>query len=205
MPADHPAEDWPPTYCQRKRDPVYRPRNAFESADTVNRVVALLVRFPELHSIRSNPADATLTLTYAVDKRLESDAVRALADFVGEHVRSFHSFGGDPIERFAVTCEQDVKVTFVHVTRDLATFSPEELALQASLFVARFGDALLTNPQAEGNDDDEAGTGEESGELALDALRDPGQRQRLVGVREEKRVIVYFVHPAKRAKVRARS
>jgi len=34
---------------------------AFESADTVNRVVALLVRFPELHSVRSNPADATLT------------------------------------------------------------------------------------------------------------------------------------------------
>ena len=152
---------------------MYRPRNAFESANTVNRVVALLVRFPELHSIRSNPADATLTLTYAVDKRLEADAVRALADFVGEHVRSFHSFGGDPIERFAVTCEQDVKVTFVHVTRDLATFSPEELALQTSLFVARFGDALLTNPQSEENDDDEAGSGEESVELALDALRDP--------------------------------
>jgi hypothetical protein len=184
---------------------VYRPRNAFESADTVNRVVALLVRFPELHSIRSNPADASLTLTYAVARRLETDAVRALADFVDEHVRSFHMLGGDAIERFAVTCEEDVDVTFVHVTRDLATFSPEELALQASLFVERFGDALLTNPQAEEAEDDESGTGEESVELALDALRDPGQRQRLVGVREEKRVIVYFVHAGKRAKVRARS
>ena len=184
---------------------MHRPRNAFESADTVNRVVALLVRFPELHSIRSNPADATLTLTYAVDRRLDAGAMRALEDFVGEHVRSFHALGGDPIERFAVTCEQDVKVTFVHVTRDLATFSPEELALQASLFVARFGDALLTNPQAEEADDDEGATSEESVELALDALRDPGQRQRLVGVREEKRVIVYFVHPAKRTKARARS
>jgi hypothetical protein len=184
---------------------VYRPRNAFESADTVNRVVALLVRFPELHSIRSNPADATLTLTYAVDRRLDAAAMHALEDFVSEHVRAFHALGGDSIERFAVTCEQDVKVTFIHVTRDLATFSPEELALQASLFVSRFGDALLTNPQAEEADDDEAGTSEESVELALDALRDPGQRQRLVGVREEKRVIVYFVHPAKRTKARARS
>ena len=54
---------------------MYRPRNAFESADTVNRVVALLVRFPELHSIRSNPADATLTLTYAVDRRLDATAM----------------------------------------------------------------------------------------------------------------------------------
>ena len=184
---------------------MYRPRNAFESSDTVNRVVALLVRFPELHSIRSNPADATLTLTYAVGRRLDAAAVRALEDFVGEHVRSFHALGGDPIESFAVACEHDVKVTFVHVTRDLATFSPEELALQASLFTERFGDALLTNPHSEEADDDEAGTGEESVELALDALRDPGQRQRLVGVREEKRVIVYFVHPGKRVKARARS
>lgn len=186
-------------------EPVYRPRNAFESADTVNRVVALLVRFPELHGIRSNPADATLTLTYAVERRLDAAAVKALAEFVGEHVRSFHALGGEPIDHFDVSCEHDVAVTFVHVTRDLGTFSPEELALQASLFVERFGEALLTNPQAEEADDDESGTGEESVELALDALRDPGQRQRLVGVREEKRVIVYFVHPGKRAKVRARS
>jgi hypothetical protein len=184
---------------------VYRPRNAFQSADTVNRVVALLVRFPELHSIRSNPADASLTMTYAVDQRLETDAVRALADFVGDHVRSLHALGGEPIDHFAVTCEQDDKVTFIHVTRDLATFSPEELALQAALFIERFGDALLTNPQAEEADDDESTTSEESVELALDALRDPGQRQRLVGVREEKRVMVYFVHPGKRVKARAQS
>ena len=184
---------------------MYRPRNAFESADTVNRVVALLVRFPELHSIRSNPADATLTLTYAVARRLEADAARALLDAVGEHVRAFHMLAGETIERIAVDCDEDVDVTFVHVTRDLATFSPDELALQAAVFAERFGEALLTNPQAEGEADDEAGTDEESVELALDALRDPSQRQRLVGVREEKRVIVYFVHPGKRTKVRARS
>lgn len=184
---------------------MYRPRNAFESADTVNRVVALLVRFPELHSIRSNPADATLTLTFAVGRRLDAAAVRALTEYVGEHVQAFHALAGEAIEHIGVRCEGDVHVTFVHVTRDLATFSPEELALQAAVFVERFGDALLTNPHSEEADDDEAGTGEESVELALDALRDPGQRQRLVGVREEKRVLVYFVHPGKRAKARARS
>lgn len=183
---------------------MYRPRHAFESADTVNRVVALLVRFPELHSLRSNPADATLTLTYAVNRRLESAAVRALADVIGEHVRSFHSLSGEPTERIVVAAERDATVTFVNVTRDLATFSPEELALQTAVFVERFGEALLTNPQSEEAIDDEP-DGEESVELALDALRNPAHRQRLVGVREEKRVLVYFVHPRKRAKVRARS
>jgi hypothetical protein len=184
---------------------VYRPRHAFESADTVNRVVALLVRFPELHSLRSNPADATLTLTYAVERRLDRAAVRALADTIGEHVRAFHALGGEPAERIAVTAERDVDVTFVNVTRDLATFSPEELGLQSAVFVERFGDALLTNPHSEEALDDEARDGEESVELALDALRNPAQNHWLVGVREETRVLVYFVHPRKRAKVRARS
>jgi hypothetical protein len=184
---------------------VYRPRNAFESADTVNRVVALLIRFPELHSIRSNPAERTLTLTYAVARRFDSGDARALIDAVGEHVRAFHMLAGETIERLAVECEGGDDVTFVQVTRDLATFSPDELALQATLFVERFGDALLTNPHADDDAGDEAATDEESVELALDALRDPAQRQRLVGVREEKQVVVYFVHPGKRTKVRARS
>ena len=184
---------------------MYRPRTAFESADTVNRVVALLVRFPELHSIRSNPTDATLTLTYAVSRRLDAAAVAGFAEILEEYVRAFHDLAGDQIVRIAVAEEHDAAVTFVHVTRDLATFSPDELALHASLFARHFGDALVRNPEPDGAVDDELVSDEESVEMALDALRDPGQRQRLVGVREEKRVLVYFVHPAKRAKVRARS
>ena len=184
---------------------MYRPRHAFESTDTVNRVVALLVRFPELHSLRSNPADASLTLTYAVNRRLNAVAIRGLTASLSEHVRSFHALGNEPVEAIAVAYDVDVAVTFVHVTRDLATFSPDELALQTAVFAGRFGEALLTNPHSEEALDDDADDGEESVELALEALRNPAQRQRLVGVREEKRVLVYFVHPRKRAKVRARS
>jgi hypothetical protein len=127
------------------------------------------------------------------------------ADIVGQHVGAFHELAGEPIERLTVVCEVDAGVTFVHVTRDLATFSPEELALHVAIFAQHFGAALVTNPVAEGASEDDLDTDEESVEMALDALRDPAQRQRLVGVREEKRVLVYFVHSGKRAKARARS
>jgi hypothetical protein len=184
---------------------VNRPRPAFASADTVNRVVALLVRFPEIHSLRSNPAGATLTLTYAVARRLDAAASRALADALGEHVRAFYDLAGEQIGKFALECERGDDVTFVHVTRDLASFSPDEPALQAAVFAERFGPALLTNPQAEAEAGTETGSDEDPVELALDAMRDPLRRQRLVGVREETRVAVYFVHSGKRTKVRARS
>jgi hypothetical protein len=42
-------------------------------------------------------------------------------------------------------------------------------------------------------------------DFALEALRDPTQQRSLVGFREEKRVLVYFVKSRKKAKARARS
>lgn len=182
-----------------------RPRTAFESADTVNRVVALMVRFPELHGIHSNPLDATLTLTFAVACGLDDAAMRAFAEVASQHVRAFHELAGIEIGKLAVRSEYDSELTFVHVSRDLGTFSPDELALHVALFADRFGAALVRNPDPDEPADDEPGALEESVEAALDALRDPTRRQRLVGVRDEKRVLVYFVHPGKRAKVRARS
>ncbi len=46
-------------------------RALVENADTVSLVCALLVRFPELASIRSGPTDRTLRLTFAVRQRLD--------------------------------------------------------------------------------------------------------------------------------------
>ena len=52
-------------------------RAVVENADTVSLVCALLVRFPELASIRSGPADGTVRLTFIVRRRLD-ECARAL-------------------------------------------------------------------------------------------------------------------------------
>lgn len=185
---------------------MYSPRPAaFESADTVNRVVALLVRFPELHSVRSNPADATLTLSFAVRERLDRVRTRALSDRVGDHVRAFLDLRGEEAAKIAVTCDRDAAVTFVHVTRDAASFAREELELLVALFADEYGERLVRDGASPIPVDDDPAARDELVEVALDALRDPTQRQRLVGFREEQRVLVYFVHARKRAKARARS
>jgi hypothetical protein len=184
---------------------VQSPLSAFESADTVNRVVALLVRFPEIHSIRSNPADESVMLSYAVGVRLDPTAAAAFADMVEDHVRAFLELRGEEASTLTVTAERDASVTFVHIARDVATFTREELELQIALFGDRFGALLLKNPAPDEPLDDDAASRDELVEGALDALRDPAQRKRLVGFREEKRVLVYFVHSGKGAKARARS
>jgi hypothetical protein len=179
--------------------------SAFESADTVNRVVALLIRFPELHSVRSNPADATLALSFAVRERLDRAATATITERVNEHVRAFLDLRGEAPAKIGVTCDRDAAVTFVHVTRDAETFAREELELLVAIFADQYGERLVRDGENAAPLDDDPAARDEQVEVALDALRDPTQRQRLVGFREEQRVLVYFVHARKRAKARARS
>ena len=176
-----------------------------ENADTVSLICALLVRFPEIASLRSTPGEGTLRITFAVAKPVDRRSQSAVSAAIVEHVEGFLSLGGSPegcVVR--VECESDRPMTFVHVTRDLATFSKDELVMLSMLFAERFGDTLVRNPVPDEHPDEDPAAQEEAVEYAIEALRDPAQSKSLVGFREEKHVLVYFLKSQKKAKASAR-
>jgi hypothetical protein len=179
-------------------------RGLVENADTVSLVCALLVRFPELTSIRSGPIDRTLRLTFAIRQRLTTAAQAALADAVEEHVRSFLALAKEEPNVLRVECEGDRTMTFVHLTRDFVSFSKEELELEVGFFNDRCGDALVRNPHPDDHVDSDPAAEDEAALYAIEALRDPAQSKSLVGFREEKRVLVYFLKSQKKAKAARR-
>ncbi|MBV8489923.1 MAG: hypothetical protein JO199_05270 [Candidatus Eremiobacteraeota bacterium] len=179
-------------------------RSTVENPDTVSLVCALLVRFPELASIRSAPADRTVRLTFALRQRLDRSAQRTLAEAVDDHVQSFLALAKDEAEVLRVECEGDRAMTFVHVTRDLESFTKEELELYATFFAERYGDAVVRNPVPDDHLDADPVAQDDSALYAVEALRDPAQSKSLVGFREEKRVLVYFLKSQKKAKASAR-
>jgi hypothetical protein len=179
-------------------------RGLVENADTVSLVCALLVRFPELASIRCGPADRTLRLTFAVRQRYDRTAVAKLAEALDDHVRSFLALNREEASAMRVECEGDRGLTFLHVTRDLETFTKEELELQVSFFCDWCGDALVRNPPPEDHFEGDPAADDEAALYAIEALRDPAQSKSLVGFREEKRVLVYFLKSQKKAKASAR-
>ena len=179
-------------------------RALVENADTVSLVCALLVRFPELASIRSGPTDRTLRLTFAVRQRLDRSAQNALAEAIEEHVRSFLALTREEPAVLRVECEGDRTMSFIHVTRDFESFSKEELELQVGFFSDRCGDALVRNPHPDDQLEADPAAEDEAALYAIEALRDPAQSKSLVGFREEKRVLVYFLKSQKKAKASAR-
>lgn len=175
-----------------------------ENADTVSLVCALLARFPELASIRALPASGTVRLTFAVRQRLDRRAQRAIADALQDHVGAFVLLEGGEASSLVVETESERTTSFVHVTRDLESFSKDELEMLCAFFMTRFGEKLICSARPdEGFEEDEAAQ-DEAALYAIEALRDPTQSKNLVGFREEKRVHVYFLKAQKKAKAPAR-
>ncbi len=184
--------------------PPFAPsRASSETSDAVGLVIALLVRHPQLATIGSNPGAGTVTLSFAVRGPLGRGVERELRDLVGEHVRTLLQLGREEPGTLTVACEPDPTTSFVRITRDARTLTRAELQLLVALLSARFAERLIVNPPS-----DEDGIEDDPGDddlvdYALDALRDPAHERSLVGFREEKRVLVYFV-PARKKKARAR-
>ncbi len=175
-----------------------------ENADTVSLVCALLVRFPELTSIRSGPADRTVRLTFAIRKRVNRAAQSKLVEALEDHIRSFVALGGDEPAILEIECEGDRTMTFIHISRDLESFTKEELDLQVGLLRDRCGEALVRSPHPDDHLEVDPAAEDEAALYAVEALRDPAQSKSLVGFREEKRVLVYFLKSQKKAKASAR-
>lgn len=175
-----------------------------ENADTVSLVCALLVRFPELASIRSLPAERTVRLTFALKQRVDKRAQADLCDAIVDHVEGYLLLTRDEPRTVGVECESDRSTTFVHLTRDTETFTKEELEMIGALFSARFPQTLVRNPLPEDHLDADPAAQDEAAFYAVEALRDPAQSKSLVGFREEARVLVYFLKAQRKAKASSR-
>jgi hypothetical protein len=175
-----------------------------ENADTVSLVCALLVRFPELASIRSMPADRTVRLTFAIKSRLDKRAQSALGDKLQDHIAGYLMLAKDEADTIRLECESDRSTTFVHLTRDTESFSKEELEMLVALFGEEFRETLVRNPLPADHLDADPIAQDEAALYAIEALRDPTQSKSLVGFREEARVLVYFLKSQRKAKASSR-
>lgn len=175
-----------------------------ENADTVSLVCALLVRYPELASIRSMPADRTVRLTYALRSRLDKRAQAALRDSIVDHIEGYLTLSKDAPEALSIECESDRATTFVHITRDTESFSKDELEMLGALLLERFPQTLVHNVSLDDHPDADPAAQDEAALYAIEALRDPTQSKSLVGFREEARVLVYFLKAQRKAKASSR-
>ena len=171
-----------------------------ETNDAVNLIVSLLVRYPEIASVRSNPADETIRLTFAFTTAFASDQARRIAGEVVDYLEAFHDVSRSAPTVLGTSCDVDQGASFLHVDRDLKTITKDEISMVVSLLTERFGALLVTNPVPEESSEEDVSEQEEMVNVAIDSMRDNGAQKSLVGFREERRVLIYFTKAAKKKK-----
>ena len=92
----------------------------------------------------------------------------------------------------------------MHVTRDLASFSKEELELQVSFLCDRFGDTLVRNPPPDDHLEGDPAAEDEAALYAVEALRDPHNRRVWSDFEKKNACSSTFLKSQKKAKASAR-
>lgn len=163
-----------------------------ESNDSVNLVVSLLVRHPELSRVIIKPRFAAIAFFFVVREKLGLQEQASFRQSLIDHIRALHQLDGGEQQRIAVRLTVEEEITFVEIERDAKSLARDEISLIVSLVAEKFGDRLVVNPPAEDAGEDEFGLQEDAVGSALDAVRRGKQRKGLVGFREERRVLIYF-------------
>ena len=169
----------------------FRKRKQMDS-DGIHLLASILVCFPEITTISYEPEDESLKITFALQKPMEQAGFDELAQFLAESVHTYHALEGFFDSHVDFSMETHNKLSFLHMTRDIATVSRGELSLVAALVKERFGDALVMDHQGCGAvDPDFAAAQEETLDRMLGNLRSINLSGRLVGLREGDNVVVF--------------
>jgi hypothetical protein len=163
-----------------------------EPNDSVNLLVSLLVRHPELSRVVIKPRFAAIALFFIVRGSLAVGERSAFRLSVLDHLRAFHGLAREPSPKVVVRLRADEGHTFVEIERDARDITRDEISLMVALVAQSFGDRLIVNPPADDPNEDESGGREDPVGTALDAVRRAKQAKGLVGFREERRVLIYF-------------
>ena len=160
--------------------------------DGVHLLASILVCFSEITTISYEPQDESLQITFAIRTSMSQKAFEEMAGFLAESIRTYHALEGYSGTSIDLSMETHDTMSFLHVTRDIATLSRMELSMVVTVMKERFGEDLVTDPHGYASLDPEfTAMQEETLDRVLGNIRSIYIPSPLVGVREGDQVMVF--------------
>lgn len=163
--------------------------------DGIKLLASILVCYPEIGTVTYEPGDDSLHFSFALKEVLPRKTYEYVGKFVQESILTYHCLEGFHDARIEIFLEGQGNTAFFHIIRDVATISQGEISMLSTIMHEQLGNILII----EYDNDTEYMDVEEVGEpaqeefiehmiLTLKAGRMP---ERMVGVREEGKVMVF--------------
>ena len=158
--------------------------------DASRLLASILVVYPTIQSVTYDSEDDILELSFALNGKFSHDDFESFLKYVAESVETLHyleNLYGASIE---LNVEGVYGTYFLNVRRDMATLTCRELSLLTEIVSNYFGDKLIEDFDSE-PDEEYLMEQEDYLEQCLSNMRQLRVEGKLVGVREQERVVVY--------------
>ncbi len=158
--------------------------------NSMSLIVSLLVRYPGIATINFDPVQKSLGFTFAVARPLSQEEFEGFAATVKDSLAAVAALAGRAPNMLDLGLSDHDGISFLEVKRDIDTLMPEEIALLTSLIDQEF-DGELVREQDDSLEEEDQAIQEEMIEHMLEDLKDSRQEKKLIGFREDGRVLVF--------------
>ena len=159
--------------------------------DASRLLASILVVYPTIQSVTYDSKDDILELSFALSGKFSQNDFEDFLKYVAESVETLHyleNFYGATIE---LNVEGIFGTYFLNVRRDMATLTCRELSFLTEMAANYFGENLIEDVENTIQDEEYLIEQEEYLEQCLSSMRQLRIEGKLVGVREQERVVVY--------------
>jgi hypothetical protein len=166
------------------------PNRREQLTNSIGLLISILVRYPEVATIKFEPKLQTLSFTFLLRALPDLAARTELEALMRDSLAAYQSLEQISMETLTLSLSADEDVGLLEITRDVASLTQGELALIVDLIVDRFGDALIVDDGDSGLEDDYYAQDELIRTMLAD-LQDGQPERNLIAFRDGGRVLVY--------------
>ena len=159
-------------------------------SDSVNLLISILIRYPEIGTIKYLPETNSLKLTFLLRALPEGEPFVAVQRLLEESISAYHLLKGFKNARFTVQMNHYESVAMLELHRDVPTLSQNEIALMICILTDHYGEWLVADYHETIPEDDLIVQEEYIADM-LENIKRQHIDHGLIGIREEGRVFVF--------------
>jgi hypothetical protein len=157
---------------------------------SVGLLFSMLVRYPEISSVKFDPRRRSIRLGILVMESLDAAPFAELSLKLMEMLDVYNQLHHRTPVELAIDQESLGALTVIYLTRDIQTFSPEEIYVLIEFFRDRFTGRLVTEVGEPLGEDELIAQDEMIYDILTD-LESSKSARNLIAIREEGRVMVF--------------
>lgn len=158
--------------------------------NSMSLIVSLLIRYPEIATLKLDPEEKSFLFTFMFNRKLSPQETRELRENLRMNLDALAGLTQRYPTVLTVSTRSQKGLSFLEVKRDIASLSQEEISLLLEVIKEKYEKDLIKDQDDEIGEDEQVFQEEMIGHM-LEDLKDSGQEKRLIGIREEGRVMIF--------------